>query len=404
MLLRHCFAFLLLSFPVLLQAQPARFTDTARLQKIRAALPAVEKIYRDHFEAQGFPGLAFGVVVDGQLLQSGGFGFADLEQRVPAGPASVFRIASMTKSFTALAILQLRDAGRLQLDEPAARYLPELAGLSYLTTDAAPLTVRQLLAHAAGFPEDNPWGDRQLADSEAELRKLLQDSVRFSTTPGTAYEYSNLGFALLGNIISRVSGQPYQQYIAERVLRPLGMRSTYWDFKKVPAAALAKGYRKVNGQWVAEPLLADGVWGAMGGLLTSVEDFGNYMALHLSAWPARSGEEHPVLRRSSLREMHHPWNFAGLSADYTYPDGRKTAMASAYGYGLRWTRDGNELVSVGHSGGLPGYGCQWKMYPDYGIAVVCLANGTYAPTGVANQRALDTLVALAGLQLSLIHI
>ena len=112
----------------------------------------------------------------------------------------------MTKSFTALAILQLRDAGKLRLDDSVQHLC---AGSKRrprcLTRDAPPITIRHLLTHAAGFPEDNPWGDRQLADSPDEFVKLLEAGISFSNVPGVAYEYSNLGFTLLGTIITRVS-------------------------------------------------------------------------------------------------------------------------------------------------------------------------------------------------------
>ena len=149
--------------------QPPIFTDSARIEKIRAALPALEAIFKNRAAEKHYPGFAFGIVVDGQLMHASGIGFTDVAKKIPATPQSHFRIASMTKSITALAILQLRDKGRLKLDDPASVYIPELKNVTYLTADAPPITVRNLLTHAAGFPEDNPWGDRQLADSDADL-------------------------------------------------------------------------------------------------------------------------------------------------------------------------------------------------------------------------------------------
>jgi CubicO group peptidase (beta-lactamase class C family) len=303
----------------------------------------------------------------------------------------------MSKSFTAMAILQLRDAGKLRLDDPAYLYIPELKKLTYLTTDAAPITIRNLLTHSAGFPEDNPWGDRQLADRDADLLQLIGKGVSFSNVPGIAYEYSNLGFALLGKIISTVAHQPYQQYITAHILKPLGMTHTYWEFEKVPPRQLAHGYRWLNGQWQEEKLEHDGAYGAMGGLITSIEDFSAYMQLHMSAWPPRNGTESPVLKRSSLREMQHPWNINALQSNYKNAAGQPCALLTAYAYGLRWARNCNGQTAVGHSGGLPGFGSEWRFLPDYGIGVVSFANRTYAGTNPINQRVLDTLIALAGL-------
>jgi CubicO group peptidase (beta-lactamase class C family) len=129
----------------------------------------------------------------------------------------------MTKSFTAMAILKLRDAGKLQLSDAASLYIPEMKSLKYPTTDALPISIFNLLTMSAGFPEDNPWGDRQLADTDEDLLRLMKEGVSFSNTPGAEFEYSNLGYALLGKIIANVSGKSYQQYVTENILLPLNM-------------------------------------------------------------------------------------------------------------------------------------------------------------------------------------
>jgi CubicO group peptidase (beta-lactamase class C family) len=376
---------------------PPVFTDSARHQKIRAALPVIERFFKDHAKEKHYPGLAFGILIDGKMVHSGAAGYANISKNGPATTQTAFRIASMTKSITALAIMQLRDAGKLRLDDPASAHLPELEKVSYLTTDAPPITIRHLLTHAAGFPEDNPWGDRQLADRDADLLKLLTGGVVFSNVPGLAYEYSNLGFALLGRIITNVARRPYQQYITENILKPLGMTHTYWEWENVPPAQLAHGYRWQNEQWQEETLEHDGAYGAMGGLITTIEDFSKYMQLHMEAWPPRSGGDSRVLKRSSLREMHHPWNIGPSRPNYKFADGRTCPHISAYGYGLNWARICADRIFIGHSGGLPGFGSQWRFLPEYGIGVVSFANLTYANTGVINAQVLDTLITLAGL-------
>jgi len=137
--------------------KPAVFTDPDRAEKVRATAAVVGEIFKKFMESRHIPGFVYGVVLDGKLIYSGSFGYANLEQQIPAHSNSLFRIASMSKSFTALAILQLRDAGKLNLDDPASKYLPEMKKLRYLTTDAPEITIRHLLTHGAGFPEDNPW-------------------------------------------------------------------------------------------------------------------------------------------------------------------------------------------------------------------------------------------------------
>ena len=378
--------------------QPPVFTDSDRLAKIETLFPVIDKIYREYAEKNHFPGLTFGLVVDGKLVHSGGVGYTDVAKKTPATPKSVFRIASMSKSVTALAILKLRDEGKLRLDDPVAQYIPEAAKLTYLTADAPRITVRNLMTHSAGFPEDNPWGDRQLADTDADLLALLKGDVSFSNVPGVAYEYSNLGFAMLGRIVTVVSGRPYQQYITDAILKPLGMTHTVWEYANVPADQLAHGYRWLSDQWVEEPLLHDGSYGAMGGLLTSIEDFSRYVAFHLTAWPPRNDAESGPVKRSSVREMHLPRTFSGMNPKFRFPSGRVSPTVSHYAYGLGWTRDGDGREYVAHSGGLPGFGSQWRMLPEYGIGIIAYGNLTYANLGTANWAVLDTLISAAKLK------
>ena len=377
--------------------QPPRFTDNNRLQKIESTFAVADSIFKAYADKNHFPAVAFGLVVDGKLVHANAFGFTDISKQTKATPASLFRIASMTKSFTAMAIVKLRNEGKLSLDDPAFKYIPEMQSLHYLTSDAPPITIRHLLTHATGFPEDNPWGDRQLEDSDEQLIALIKSGVSFSNVPGVAYEYSNLAFALLGHIVTKVSGKPYQQYITENILRPLGMNHTEWEYTKVPPAQLAHGYRWLNNQWIEQPLLHDGSYGAMGGLITSIEDFSKYIALHQSATPPTNNKETGPVKRSSLREMQQPWNINTLSPNYKFPDGRECATISAYCYGLRWMKDCDNKTYVGHTGGLPGFGSDWKILPDYGIGIVSFANLTYASMSVVNLQVLDTIIKLARL-------
>jgi CubicO group peptidase (beta-lactamase class C family) len=369
---------------------PAAFTDPNRVEKVAATEATVTAMFRDYWERSHMPGFSYGVVLDGAVVYSGAFGLAQLDGQVQADTRTLFRIASMSKSFTALAILQLRDEGKLALDDPASLYVPEMAELTYLTSDAPVITIRHLLTHSAGFPEDNPWGDRQLADSDQELRALVASGISFSNVPGIEYEYSNVGFALLGQIVQAVSGMDFQDYMAAHVFQPLGMANTVYEYERAPAERLALGYDWVDGEWVNIPLEHHGAYGAMGGLITSIEDFARYVALHLAAWPPRSDPDDGPLGRSSLREMHQPWRFASLS-------GQECPAASAYAYGLRWSVDCRDRITIGHSGGLPGFGSNWTMMPDYGLAVMSFDNRTYGGTSGVNLAVLDTIVTLAGL-------
>src|SRR5262249_42081602 len=153
------------------------FVDAERRAKIAALLPQIETIYKDWQKEAKIPGLAVAVVVDGDTIYAKGFGVREVSTNAPADPDTMFRIASMTKSFTALAILKLRDEGKLRLDDPIGRWVPELSTVAYPTKDSPPITLRHLLSHSAGFPEDNPWGDRQLALSDEAFGALLASGI-----------------------------------------------------------------------------------------------------------------------------------------------------------------------------------------------------------------------------------
>ena len=381
--------------------EPAVFTDTDRLEKIKKLFPVIDSIFRKYAEANHFPGIAFGIVADGKLVYSGNYGYTDIDKKIPVTSSSLFRIASMSKSFTAMAILKLRDEGKLNLDDPAYLYIPELKEVKYPTADAPLITIRHLLTHGAGFPEDNPWGDRQLADTDKDFIEFLKKQISFSNPPGIAFEYSNLGFAMLGKIVTKVSGKRYQDYIRENIWQPLGMKASEWEYGNVAPDKLAHGYRWLNEKWNEETLLhdtPDGSWGAMGSMISSIDEFASYLAFHLSAWPPNNAKDDGPIKRSSVREMHHPWRFNGLNTNYKYPDGRICAAATAYNYGLGWFRDCDGKVYIGHSGGLPGFGSQWRIMPDYGIGIMAFGNRTYAPMGFVNTQVLDTLIKMAGLQ------
>ncbi len=391
------------SWPLLLAAQQKQFyhapvfEDEGRLQRMQSLFPVIEQLYASYAAKNHFPGYAFGIMLDGKLVYKGSGGYIDLEKKIPATTSAMFRIASMSKSFTAMAILQLRDQGKLQLDDPVAKYIPEIRD-QQLTSDAPVITIRHLLTHSAGFPEDNPWGDRQLADTRETLLKLIRKGISFSNVPGVAYEYSNLGFACLGYIIEKVTGKPYSEYITEHICKPLNMSQAAYEYSLVPDAELAHGYRWIDNDWKTEALLHDGIYGAMGGMITSIESFSKYVALHQQAWPPRNDADEGPLRRSSIREMHQPWRFNSLNAQFVYPDGRKCPVATAYGYGLRWTRDCEGRTIIEHSGGLPGFGSNWKIFPEYGLGVILFANVTYANTSTINLQVLDTLIRAAKLR------
>src|SRR5437899_5924878 len=142
--------------------------------KLAAAFADVDRLFTDFATQQHDPGAVWGIVVNGELAHLGTTGFRDVPSKSPVTADTVFRIASMTKSFTAMAILKLRDEGKLSLDDPAEKYVPEMKTLAYPSSDSPRITLRHLLSHAEGFPEDNPWGDRQLAHTDEQPSQMIK--------------------------------------------------------------------------------------------------------------------------------------------------------------------------------------------------------------------------------------
>jgi CubicO group peptidase (beta-lactamase class C family) len=376
---------------------PAKFTDPDRIAKLSAAFPEIDRLMRAFTDQSKVPGIAYGIVIDGRLAHLGVVGVRDVKTGALVDTSTVFRIASMTKSFTAVAILQLRDEGGLSLDDPAERYVPELKGLRYPTGDSPKLTIRHLLSHSAGFPEDNPWGDQQLADTDDELSRMMRSGIPFSTSPGTSYEYSNYGFAILGRIVANVSKMPYARYVSERILQPLDMQSTTLEVRHVPTARLAHGYRRQDNTWLEEKQLPDGAFGSMGGVLTTVSDLSKWVGFMLDAWPPRDGAEGGPLRRASRREMQQVTRYNGGTAVRDTIAGTVALSAGGYGFGLGVRQTCLFPSSVSHSGGLPGFGSVMRWLPDYGVGIVAVGNLTYTSWGNVTTLALDALSKTGGL-------
>jgi CubicO group peptidase (beta-lactamase class C family) len=375
---------------------PAKFTDSDRVAKISSSFGDIDRVFREFVERQHIPGAVWGIIIDGRLAHVGVTGYRDIQAKSPVDSGSVFRIASMTKSFTALAILKLRDEGKLSLDDPAEKWVPELARLTYPTSDSPRLLIRHLMSHATGFPEDNPWGDQQLAVTDDEMSTMMRAGIPFSNAPGVAYEYSNYGFAILGRIVTKASGMPYQRYISETILRPLGMSSTTLEPRSVPAARLAQGYRWEDEQWKLEPQLPDGAFGSMGGMLTSARDLGLYVGMFLGAWPPRDGPEAWPVKRSSIREMQQIQRprpaFVARAAS-----GALQLSSGGYGYGLGISGDCNFAHIVAHSGGLPGFGSLMRWLPEYGVGIIAFGNRTYTNWAGPASDAFNLMLKTGGL-------
>ncbi|MFY7652634.1 MAG: serine hydrolase domain-containing protein [Chitinophagaceae bacterium] len=331
------------------------------------------------------PGLAFAITYQNKVIFSQYAGYASLEDSVKVSASTVFRIASMSKSFTAMAILKLVEQGKLQLHDKVIKYVPELKAAD--STNVATITIEHLLSHTSGLPEDNAWGDRQLAVSSKEFSAFLQKGLYFSTTPGVSYEYSNVGFTILGLIIERITQKSYGTFIKEQIWQPLNMKNAFWNYKLIPKKELAKGYSYQGGKWITEPLLADGIYGAMGGMLVSLPSFLPYLNMHNNQVAVRG-----TVSNYHLKAMQKPTIISSINDNYSYLSGKKTTMISGYGYGLRWQKNKQGVEFIGHSGGLPGFGCNWTVVPQQQIGIVLFTNKTYAPASAFNLMILSELL------------
>ncbi len=377
-------------------ASPPAFTDPQRDAKLRATIPTIDSLIKSFAAQRNVPGYGYGIIIDGKLAHIAVGGLRNVATNSPVDTSTVFRIASMSKSFAAAAVLQLRDEGKLSLDAPAEQYVPELKSLRYPTKDSRRITVRDLLSHSAGFPEDNPWGDQQLAATDAAMSQMMLSGIPFSTAVGTNYEYSNFGFAIIGRIVANVSGMTYAQYLNQKILLPLGMTVTTLEAASVPEQRLAHGYRRQDNKWVEEAQLPDGAFGPMGGMLTSIADLSKWVAFMLDAWPARDDADVGPLRRSSLREMQQVSRYNGATA-VRDSDGSLTLSAGGYGFGLGVRQNCLIRSSVSHTGGLPGFGSIMRWMPDQGVGIVALGNLTYTGWTAVVEQAVDVLARSGGM-------
>ncbi|MCU1394173.1 MAG: penicillin-binding protein [Ilumatobacteraceae bacterium] len=369
-----------------------------------AALAAVDAVFADFQGRNESPGMAYGIVVDGQIVHAGGVGSAvarsDDDGASTVGPAlgagSVLRIASMTKSFTAAAALLLRDEGALRLDEPIGTYVPELESLRLPTPDAPVPTIRMFLTMSGGLPTDDPWADREESMSPDDLSALLEGGLSFSGVPGTGFQYSNLGFVIVGRAIANVTGERFHDVVRSRLIEPLGMTSTGFSLGEVPADHVVAGHHQPDDVWHVEPFAEPGEFSPLGGIFSSVRDLATWVGGFTAAFVPFDGDDGHPLSRATRREMQQLQRFS----DVTVPTPRTSpatptvsARVTGYGLGLMVVHDTRWGHIVGHSGGYPGYGSHMRWHPATGVGVIALGNGRYVPASQPASAALEVVLA-----------
>lgn len=323
------------------------------------------------------PGLSIAIASDVGLVWAKGYGHADAERGVAATPTTQYSGCSIAKLFTATAVMQLRDDGKLQLEDPVERHLDWLpTGLAAET----PITITNLLTHSSGIVRDLPgayWTGPAypFPNREAILRLAGREWVL--APPGTRYEYSNVGMMLAGEIVAKVSGVPYEDYVRERIFAPLGMhRSSIAPTDPGGQADIAQGYTLIQRNGTRERLPAYRVQGLapVAGLVSTVEDLARFVSWQLRVL---GGREEGVLRRTSLETMQ--------KVHFMPADSWTTA-----GYGYQIWRE-NDRTFVGHAGTCPGFQSQMLLRPQDGIGAVAMINAQGVSPNRYTQRAYDIM-------------
>jgi len=369
---------LAVAIPAFLGAVAPASAEQPPLAQDAATLAAVDRAMEAFRLDAHVPGMVWGIVKDGRLVHVQGAGVQDVDTKRAVTADTLFRIASMTKAFTALSILELRDDGKVSLDAPAETYVPELRGWKYPTEDSPKIRVRELLTHTGGLVTDDPWGDRQTPLPEDDFTRLLKDGVPFTRPPAMQMEYSNLGYALLGRIVGNASQGAYHDFVQRTLFTPLGMTATGYDVAAAPADSRALGYRWEDSAWKLEPTMAHGAFGAMGGIQTSANDYAKWVAFLLQAWPPRDGADTGPVRRSSVRELAQGANFPSVRMRPGASGPGACREAATYAMGFSAAADCELGLTLSHGGGYPGYGSHVLVLPDVGVGIFALANRTYA--------------------------
>jgi CubicO group peptidase (beta-lactamase class C family) len=308
------------------------------------------------------PGISLGFVVDQDLVWRKGYGYADVQRKVPATPKTLYSICSISKLFTSIAVMQLRDEGKLQLDDPVAKHLAWFT-MKPFDPDSPPVTIRGLLTHSAGIPReaDQPYWtgpDFRFPSREDVIKGLSNQRMLY---PSSRYfQYSNLGLTLAGQIVEQVSGKPYADYVRENILGPLHLGSTTPEIPvNEQGKFLAVGYGTLSrdGERPTMPVFQARGIAPAAGFASNVEDLARFASWQFRLL-AKGGQE--VLKASTLREMQR--------VQWMDPDWK-----TSWGLGFTVMRWENRTV-VGHGGSCPGFRTELALLPEEKIAGIAMVN------------------------------
>jgi D-alanyl-D-alanine carboxypeptidase len=318
-----------------------------------------ERLFSAWLEGQiayrGIPGVAVGVVSDQDLVWSKGFGFANIQAKQPMTPTTRFRVASNSKLFTAIAIMQLREQGKLRLDDPVVKYLPWFKAKP-AGDDDAPITIEQLLSHSSGLQREagDHWVSFDFPTAE-QLQRLYADR-QAAFPPSVRWKYSNLAYAVAGLIVEKVSGKKWADYVVENIFNPLGMADSSVD-KNVAGLAVPYGRRMPDGTREVLPFVDARGMAAATGVTSDVEDLAKFISAQFRRGP-RGGTQ--IVSSGSWREM-----LRVRSVEENWTSG------TGLGFDVKRVKD---KTYIGHGGGYPGNTTQTLIQLDDKVGVIVLTN------------------------------
>jgi D-alanyl-D-alanine carboxypeptidase len=341
---------------------------------VRSSIGLLSAWVESQMAYNGLPGLSIGILHDQELVWAAGFGRAGLEPARPATPDTLYRIASITKLFTSTAILQLRDAGKLRLDDPLVEHLPWFR-IGRAHAEAPETTIRHLLTHTAGLPREAGfpyWTDGEFPTAPQIRERLAAQEAALPTE--TEWKYSNLGLTLAGEIVAAVSGQAYPEYVADHILEPLGMLRTWVTTPPADHPELATGYtrRLPAGARTAAPFTDGRGITPAANMTTCVSDLARFAMLQFRDGPAGGAQ---ILRGSTLREMQR--------VHWLEPD-----WEAGWGLGFRIARTKGKTY-VGHGGSLRGYRTIVHLCPADRIGVIVLTNADDGNPSLVADKAFE---------------
>ena len=348
-------------------------------------LAAIDSMAGAEFARDSIASLTIGVVTPDGLVWTRSYGFADMATRRLANRQSVYRIGSVTKTFTAAMALQLVDAGKIRLSDPVERYYPEIRELPGYAKLTAPITIAQLATMTSGLArepkQEGPFWTGPAAQWDSTVHLALAHTP-IEQPPGARFSYSNIGYAILGAALGRAAGMPYMRWQEERVFRPLGMQHTAFEAGPAVSGQLTRGYdvaqsgRYDSQQADREAITGRGYKVPNGALFTTVDDLGRFLV-------AVMGHGSPPLVSRTRLDSAYAVTSAGLGVN-----------GSVYGLGFSAERR-NGLTWFGHNGGVAGYAAEMYFDGDRTVGVIVLRNalGGQVRTGRLAIEALRYLVA-----------